>query len=50
MCVCVCVCVCLSRISPFRHIYLNSVDMFCLHIFILIRSSCRMDVIIFGRN
>ena len=44
------VCVYFSNISSLRHIYLNSIDVFCLHIFILICSSCRMDIVLFGRN
>ena len=62
ICVCVCVCVCrilyiyiyiyvyLGSISSLMHISLNIIDIFCLHIFLLILSYCRIDFIIFDGN
>ena len=50
VCACVCVCVWLGSISSLRHIWLNNIDDFCLHIFVLIRSNWFMDVIISSRN
>ena len=50
MCVCVCVCVYLGSISSLRYIWLNSIDIFCLHISVLILSSHCMSVIISGWN
>ena len=47
MCVCVCVCVCVyfGTISSLTQISLNIIDIFCLHIFLLILSYCRIDFI-----
>ena len=39
-----------GSISSLRHILLSSVDIFCQDIFVLILSSCRMDVMISGQN
>ena len=39
MCVCVCVCVCL-----------NNIDILCLHIFVFIRSSRRIDFMVSSWN
>ena len=50
ICVCVCDCVFLSSISLMRHIWLNIIDILCLHIFILILSNCHMYVVISGWN
>ena len=38
--ICVCVCVYLGSISSLIHIWLYFIDIFCLHIFLLILSSC----------
>ena len=38
VCVCVCVCVYFGRISSLIHISLNTTDIFCQHIFLLIIS------------
>ena len=51
--VCVCVCVCvhvrvcayLGSISSLMHISLNNIDIFGLHIFVLVFSSCCIDFI-----
>ena len=40
---CVCVCVCIGSISSLIHISLNIIEIFCLHIFLLILSYCRID-------
>ena len=52
MCVCVCVCVCVyfGSISSLIYISLNIIDIFCLHILLLILSDCRIDLMIFGGN
>ena len=44
------VCLYLGSISSFAHISLNNIDLFCLHIFIYLVSSCRIDFIVFGVN
>ena len=45
MLVCVCVCVYFGSISPLIKISLNIIDIFCLHIFWLILSYCRINLI-----
>ena len=50
VCVCVCVCVCFGSISSLIHISLNIIDIFCLHVFLLILSNCRFDLMIFCGN
>ena len=45
---CVCVCVCFGSFSSLIQIWLNIIDIFCLHIFLLILSYCRIDFIVFG--
>ena len=39
-----------GSISSFIQILLNIEEIFCLHIFLLIRLYCRIAFIIFGRN
>ena len=50
ICVCVCVCVYFGSISSLIHISLNIIDIFCLYIFLLFLSNCRIDLKIFGGN
>ena len=56
VCVCLCVCVCvfvcvyLGSIFSLIHIWLNKVDILCLHIFVFILSSGRVDVMISDGN
>ena len=58
MCVCVCVCVkiymCvyvyLASISSLMHISWKNVDKFCLHLFVYILSSCRIDFMVSDGN
>ena len=39
-----------GSISSFIQISLNIIDIFCLHIFLLILSYCRIDFIVFPKN
>ena len=48
VCVCVCVCLYFGSISSLIQISLNIIDIFCLHIFLLILSYWRIDFIVFG--
>ena len=54
LCVCVCIYVYIyiyfGSISSLIQISLNIIDIFCLHIFLLIHSYCRIAFIVFGRN
>ena len=40
----------LSTFKFLIHISLNIIALFCLHIFLLILSNCRIDLMIFGGN
>ena len=44
------ICVFWGSVSSLRHIWLNSINIFWLQIFVFILSSCRMDVIISSWN
>ena len=46
----VCMYVYFDRISSLIQISLNIIDKFCLYIFLLILSYCRIDFIVFGVN
>ena len=47
MCVCVCV---FGQHFFIMHISLNNMDIFCLHMFVFVLSSCRIDFIVSGGN
>ncbi len=46
LCLCMYVYVYLGSISSLMHISLNVIDMFCLHIFVYVLSSCQIDFIV----